>query len=126
MKILIYGLSGSGKSTLAIEIANKLNLPLVNGDVIRDLYSDWDFSITGREQQAERILSIYDDNYIADFICPFEKYQSKFDVKILMNTMTSSKFPDTDSIFEYGVPDIVINSWNYKIDYIIQNIMNLP
>lgn len=127
MKILIYGLSGSGKSTLAHKLADHMILPIVNGDTVREKYRDWDFSIAGRKDQAIRMHKLAEDHDIAivDFICPFKEYQDKFDIKILMDTVTSSKFPDTDALFERGEPDITINTFYYNIHDIIDNLRSL-
>ena len=59
MKILICGLPGSGKTTLARELAYHFNIPLINADVQREFYDNWDFSETGRMIQAFR-MSKYD------------------------------------------------------------------
>lgn len=127
MKILIYGLSGSGKSTLAHKLADNMILPIINGDNVREKYKDWDFSIAGRKDQAERMYKLADEHdvCIVDFICPFEEYQNKFDIKIFMDTVISSQFKDTDSIFQRGNPDITINTFHYNIHSLIDNIRNL-
>jgi adenylylsulfate kinase len=107
MKILIMGLSGSGKSELAKELAKLLpNNIRLNADEIREKYNDWDFSIEGRIRQAKRInelANISDADYvIADFIAPTKESRIIFnaDILIWVDTIKSSKYPNTDVIFE--------------------------
>ena len=107
MKILITGLSGSGKTTLAIELIKLIpNVTYLNGDIIRNLFNDWDFSPQSRLVQAKRMAGISDmrpnDINIADFICPTEETRRIFnaDYVIFMNTIDSSPYADTDALYE--------------------------
>lgn len=107
MKILIMGLSGSGKSELAKELAKLLpNNIRLNADEIRKKYKDWDFSIEGRIRQAKRINELANKNnedyVIADFIAPTKESRSIFnpDILIWVDTVKSSKYTNTDVIFE--------------------------
>lgn len=127
MKILVYGLSGSGKSFLANRLSIRLGYPIVNGDIIRNKYDDWDFSLEGRLRQAQRMIMIAErhENIIIDFICPYEEIQKQFPIKILMDTIEKSKYSDTDLIFEKGNPDLVIKDFDYKTDKIIHDLLNI-
>ena len=113
MRIAIIGLSGSGKSELAKELAKLLpNNIRLNADEIRKEANDWDFSIDGRLRQAKRINDLANksnaDYVIADFIAPTKESRSIFnpDILIWVDTVKSSKYPDTDIMFE--------NPTNYK------------
>jgi adenylylsulfate kinase len=117
MKILIMGLSGSGKSELAKELHKMLpNSIRINGDLIRSLSDDWDFSMDGRIRQANRIKEISDslkhDYIIADFIAPTKKIRDIFkqDMLIWMDTTDSSQYADTDLLFEDPI------NYDFKID----------
>ena len=108
MKILITGLSGSGKTTLA-GVLEKLipNIIVFNGDMIRAIYNDNDFSPYGRIVQATRMLELANNEkhfrtVIVDFICPTEETRSiiSADYVIFMNTITSSPYADTDALYE--------------------------
>ena len=108
MKILITGLSGSGKTTLA-GVLEKLipNVIVFNGDMIRAIYNDNDFSPYGRIVQATRMLELANNEehfrtVIVDFICPTEETRSiiSADYVIFMNTITSSQYSDTDALYE--------------------------
>lgn len=109
MKILIFGLSGSGKTTLSEHIQTRLTekglkFVRINGNEIRSRYDDWDFSDEGRFRQADRIFaeSNLHENVIIDFIAPFREIRKiiNADYEIWMDTIQSSRYSDTDEIFE--------------------------
>lgn len=127
MKILIYGLSGAGKSTLAEQLAPKLNLPRLNGDEVRAQFNDWDFSEEGRLRQALRMRELSEQHsggVIIDFVCPLDSMRAivNANVEILMDTIDSCKYADTNRLFNKGSPDIIITSFNYDVDDIIKEI----
>lgn len=110
-RILIMGLSGTGKTTLAQTLVSSLlqaghTVSHLNADEIRNLYNDWDFSLTGRRRQAQRMHELAADcslDYvIADFICPLEEHRRIFaaDYTIWMDTTDKSSYADTDAVFE--------------------------
>ena len=107
VRILICGISGSGKSQLAKELHEILPHSIrLNGDLVRSLTKDWDFSMEGRIRQAHRMkeisLSLKHDYIIVDFIAPTQKIRDIFkpDVLIWMHTTNSSQYADTDLLFE--------------------------
>ena len=113
--ILVCGLPGSGKTTLANKIFQKLdNSSLLNGDIIRKKFNDWDFSELGRERQAKRMkenaIKSNKQWVVLDFVCPKEKFRKLIDPEILifMDTIEESRFDDTNVIFERP---------NDKVDY---------
>ena len=131
MKILIMGLSGSGKTTLAKQLHQQLPSLWLNADKIRSLYNDWDFSYSGRLNQAKRMVSlanVSEDEYvIIDMVCPLEEMREIInpDLIIWVNTTQSSKYADTDSIFEPPLnTHITITDLNYNIDDILNSINN--
>jgi cytidyltransferase-like protein len=108
-KILLMGLSGSGKSTLAKELAPLLGAVVFNNDEVRrNINRDLGFTMNDRITQAERMgwlcNQVVKAGYyaVADFICPTEQTRLAFGpcFTIWMNTVKSSRFPDTDKIFE--------------------------
>ena len=114
MKILVMGLSGSGKSFLSERLQKHLNGVWINADVIRKMTNDWDFSHEGRLRQAKRIkaYSDFEENnsrkiVICDFICAIKDMRDilNADYIIWMDTVKSSKYKDTDEIFE--IPSLV-------------------
>ena len=119
--ILIFGLSGSGKTTLA-ESLHKIypNAIHLNADDIRKKYNDWDFTLEGRERQANRLLALTREYptevVICDFICPLQRFRDLFkgSFMIFMDTVSESKYKDTDAIFERPIEseiDVVIRDF---------------
>ena len=107
------GLPGSGKTTLAQPFSELLGGVWINADLIREHYADWDFTPNGRIKQAYRMKYLADGIVmagkiaIADFVCPTEETRQIFaaDYTIWMDTICTSRFADTNGIFE--VPDYV-------------------
>lgn len=107
------GLPGSGKTTLATDLQYLLNQNYksywLNADKVREQFNDWDFSQSGRERQAKRMKDLaelhgqYNDIVLCDFVCPLEKIRTEFsaDYTIFVNTITQSRYEDTNKIFEY-------------------------
>ena len=125
------GLSGSGKTTLAEQLHKQLPSLWLNADRIRSLYNDWDFSYVGRLNQAKRMISlanVSEDEYvIIDMVCPLEEMRTIINPNLIiwMNTTQSSKYADTDSIFEPPLNShITITNLNYNINDIINGINN--
>ena len=75
-KILVCGLPGSGKTTLAKVLAPMLGAVLFDGDGVRKLTQNWDFSEDARLDQTARMSWLCDQvitaghTAIAAFICP--------------------------------------------------------
>lgn len=120
MKILIMGLPGSGKTYLAERLQKHLNCAWFNADLVRQMANDWEFSEAARIRQARRMLNMA--NYemsegrdvICDFVCPTEltRYIFDADFTIWMNTIPTSRFEDTNTIFQPpGYADIVIEKF---------------
>ena len=131
--ILVMGLSGSGKTTLATELSNRLKAYHLNADVIRKQYDDWDFSKEGRMRQAARLKGLAsesDSEYVViDFICPLKEGRDIIDADyvIWMDTVTSSKYKDTDGVFEKPSESTVhtIKSLKVNVNNVILEIQGL-
>mgnify|MGYP001244739718 FL=1 len=124
MRILIYGHSGSGKTTLAKQLVKHYNISYFNGDDVRKMFEDYNFTIEGRKIQADRMktLSNGTKSCIVDFICPLDHYRQYYDYTIFMNTIEQSKYKDTNLMFELGKPNLEIKNWKYNIKEIIDEI----
>ena len=107
-KILIMGLPGAGKTTLANKLAVLMKAKLLNADITRKKFNDWDFSDEGRLRQAKRMhdlaLELINQGYIviADFICPTPQTRRIFnpDFIIWVDTIDKGRFDDTNRMFE--------------------------
>ena len=127
-RIIVFGLPGSGKSTFSKKLLTA-NIDYYNADEIRKKFNDWDFSESGRKRQAARMLSLTmesklnNKHSIADFVAPFDKKRQSYDIKIWMNTISESKYKDTNEIFEKPKTcNFEIKDYNY--DNIIKEIHN--
>jgi cytidyltransferase-like protein len=117
--IQIFGLPGSGKTTLSETLSQRINAVTLNADQVRaDLSSDLGFTPEDRVEQARRLgaiarlLKAQGRTVIVDFVCPTEATRAAFgtaDIVIWMNTITESRFADTNSIWE--TPAIEGCSW---------------
>ena len=117
MKILIMGLPGSGKTWLGSRIAKHFSIPYWDADVVREIYNDWDFSITGRAIQTERIrtLAELDPISISGYVCPLPALRHKFnpDALIWMDTIQEGRYDDTNKLFHppLKIADLRITKW---------------
>lgn len=130
MKILIFGLPGSGKTTFSKKLLeHKSNIDHYEADKVREAFNDWDFTKDGRLRQVKRMDSLArlselnNRHSLLDFINPFEDQRKNYDLKIYMNTITKSRYEDTNIIFEKPKEfDYEILNFNY--DNILKNIAN--
>lgn len=108
--IQIIGLPGSGKTTLASTLAGRLGAIQLNADKVReDLSSDLGFTPEDRVEQARRLgaiarlLKAQGQTVIVDFVCPTGETRAAFgeaDIVVWMDTISESRFADTNSIWE--------------------------
>ena len=120
--ILVCGLPGAGKTYFSNKLKETFgddDSPIVhiNGDDIRSMHNDWDFSEEGRKRQAERMRKHADEvnadgkHVILDFVCPKQEYRDiiKPDILVWANRTPVRDFPDTTAMFEPP------KEWDYRL-----------
>ena len=80
--IWLIGLSGAGKTTIAEAASERFGAELLDGDTIRDFFSNSDFSRTGREKHLlgiARMAALISKHtpVICSFITPYEDVREK-------------------------------------------------
>ena len=107
------GLPGAGKTTLASSLREVLwadgkTVAWFNADDVRAKHDDWDFTPEGRARQNDRMIKLAEEYHskckyvICDFVAPLSKLREEFnaDFIIWVDTINTSIFEDTNSIFE--------------------------
>ena len=80
--IWFTGLSGAGKTTIAIAAAERYGCEVLDGDTIRDFFSNKDFSHEGRERhllgiaRMAKMISKH-THVLCSFITPYENVREK-------------------------------------------------
>jgi adenylylsulfate kinase len=81
------GQSGSGKTTIANELIKLLSFNdciIVDGDDLRDIFKNKDYSETGRRKNVERaqdiakFLNYFDKNVIVTLVSPYRNQREAF------------------------------------------------
>ena len=80
--IWLIGLSGAGKTTIAEAASERFGAELLDGDTIRDFFSNSDFSREGREKHLlgiARMAALISKHtpVICSFITPYEDVREK-------------------------------------------------
>ena len=134
IKILICGRSGSGKSLLANYLKEFFNFTYFNGDTIRELTQNYDFTITGRIKQTETMKHLAENCggkiVVCDFICPTKELRKIFTPDIIVYCVHkgSGKYKDTDSIFQEVEQSEATNVFQFERgneEQVVQEILKL-
>lgn len=131
------GLPGAGKTHFAKQLKQYLendgSVEWFNADLVREKFSDWDFSTEGRLRQAERMKTLANNSEskwaICDFVAPLKQMRDTFDADwtIWIDTIDRGRFADTNKIFEppskydFRVTEQNAEQWAYLISEQIKN-----
>lgn len=105
-KLLICGRSQSGKSFFANYLKEFLDFSHFNGDFVRELTRNKDFTMVGRVRQAFCMKLLAENSgsevVVCDFICPTKELRKIFgaDVIVYCTHLGSGEYQDTDSLFQ--------------------------
>ncbi len=119
MKVLVCGLSGSGKTTLCNALAPLIGAIHLNNDAIRDgPHKALGWSLSDRILHAATVgqwadmLTQQAHMVLVDMICPTNEARSALgpDYTVFVDTISESKYPDTDDLFEVPVHDFRVKS----------------
>lgn len=107
-RILVFGLPGVGKTTLAAALAKRIDAVHWDGDPVRELTHNWDFTHDGRARQALTMRRLCDTvnqawhPAVASFIAPTDPIREVFnaDFSVWIDRTVASPFRDTNQIWQ--------------------------
>jgi len=87
MIFFIIGQPGAGKTTVGRELQRRIGGVQIDGDELRGIFHDTDYSRFGREKNIQRAMdialyqrSIY-ETVIVSMVCPYNNIREKFDTQ---------------------------------------------
>ena len=124
MIYVLYGQPGSGKTTLSKLLAEHLNevTHIVDGDQLRRLTGNYDFSRAGREKHIEKTNTLItrmhsDCNVIMALVNPYKHLREQLRAlnpsqvtEVLLTSKRSIRKEYHVEDFEVGRPDICLNT----------------
>ena len=140
MIIVIFGQPGSGKTTLAQHFV-KENFHHIDGDTLRDIFNNKDYSKEGRIKNLNRAsdIAIYlnstHSNVVVSVVYPYEecrKYLSKLskEVKWVYLIYEDDRGRDKFKVADFELPhmedlDAIINTSNTTIEESVDKIKRI-
>lgn len=119
MIFFIFGQPGSGKTTIGKELLRRVGGIQLDGDDLRAVFHDTDYTPTGREKNIERAMDIalwersrY-ETVIVSMVCPYNIQRAKFDRKadifwVYLNYSTD-RGKESFRVPEFEIPDGLTN-----------------
>lgn len=140
MIIVIFGQPGAGKTTIAQHLV-KENFHHIDGDVLRDIFKNKDYSREGRIKNLNRAsdIAVYMDsissNVVLSFVYPYEEareYLSKLTkgVKWIYLIYQEDRGRDQFKVADFELPhmddvDLIINTSNTSVEDSVDQIKHV-
>jgi adenylylsulfate kinase-like enzyme len=140
MIIVIFGQPGAGKTTIAQHFV-KENFHHIDGDVLRDIFKNKDYSREGRIKNLNRAsdIAVYmnsiSSNVVLSFVYPYEEareYLSKLTkgVKWIYLIYQEDRGRDQFKVADFELPhmddvDLIINTSNTSVEDSVDQIKHV-
>ena len=140
MIIVIFGQPGAGKTTIAQHLV-KENFHHIDGDVLRDIFKNKDYSREGRIKNLNRAsdIAVYmnsiSSNVVLSFVYPYEEtreYLSKLTkgVKWIYLIYQEDRGRDQFKVADFELPhmdnvDLIINTSNTSVEDSVDQIKHV-
>lgn len=134
MIIWLYGQPGAGKTTIANTLKTHIDAVHIDGDDIRALFDNKDYSKEGRIKNltlANNIVRFLDSkgfNIIASFVSPFQEIRDQLlDLDVKYFYVQTSEIRGKENYFvenlEIGKNDCILNTTNKTVNEVIDEIL---
>ena len=136
MIIWFYGQPGAGKTTLAKELLNHIDAIHIDGDEIREVFQNKDYSKEGRMKNLTlinnivRFLDYKNNNVVISVVSPFKEVRDQ-----ILDLNTKYFYVHTSEIrgreqnfaqdFEITEEDIKLDTTNKTIKEVIDAVLNV-
>jgi adenylylsulfate kinase len=136
MIIWFYGQPGSGKTTLAKELMTSIDAIHIDGDEIREVFQNKDYSKEGRMKNLTlinnivRFLDYKNNNVIVSVVSPFKEVRDQIldlDVKYFYVHTSEIRGREQNFAqdFEITESDIKLDTTNKTIKEVIDAVLNV-
>lgn len=119
MILVLFGQPNSGKTTLANKLVKSLNLVNIDGDLLRHVFNDKDFSRAGRLKNLNRasdmaaVMEAMGMNVVLSLVYPYQEARDYLntigqDVQWIYLTYTGERGREAYHVPDFEVPSDVI------------------